>query len=184
MHEIVPMSKLDLVHKRFGHRGVDMIRFMASKDCYRKRGFKVDETELKRSFCKCEVCALAKINKVVCHRSSGRYSYEPGRFFYVDFSGPFEVSLQGNVYLVLFVDRASRLVVGFFVKNKDDDTAVGLIKRFIEENLNAPMFKGEDFIFLQADNGEFESEKVKKYAFKNRIFSVFLVHTIVSAMVR
>jgi len=50
MHEIVPMSKVDLVHKRFGHRGVDMIRFMASKDCYRKRGFKVDETELKRSF--------------------------------------------------------------------------------------------------------------------------------------
>jgi hypothetical protein len=150
-----------------------MIRFMASKDCYRKRGFKVDETEFKKSFCKCEVCALAKINKVVCHRSSERYSYEPGRFFYVDFSGPFEVSLQGNVYLVLFVDRASRLVVGFFVKNKDDDTAVGLIKRFIEENLSAPMFKGEDFVFLQADNGKFESEKVKKYAFKNGAFQRF-----------
>ena len=61
----------------------------------------------------------------------------------MDFSGPFEVSLQGNVYLVLFVDRATRLIIGFFVKNKDDDTAVGLIKRFIEENLSAPMFKGE-----------------------------------------
>ena len=37
MNEIAPMSKFDLVHKRFGHRGVDMIRFMASKDCYRKQ---------------------------------------------------------------------------------------------------------------------------------------------------
>ena len=35
------------------------------------------------------------------------------------------------------------------------------------------MTKGEDFIFLQADNGEFESEKVKKYAFKNGIFQRF-----------
>ena len=77
---------------------------------------------------------------------------------------------------MLFVDRATRLVIGFFVKNKDDDTAVGLIKRFIEENLSAPMFTGEDFIFLQADNGEFW--------FKNGIFLHFLVHTIVSAMVR
>ena len=92
------MSKLDLVNKRFGHRGVDMIRFMASKDCYRKRGFNVDETEFKKRFCKCEECALAKINKIVCHRPSKTYSYEQGRFFYVDFSGPFEVLLQGNVF--------------------------------------------------------------------------------------
>ena len=109
MHEIAP--KLDLVHKRFGHRGLDMIRFMSKKDCYRKRGFKVDETEFKKSFCKRKVCAMAKINKVVSCRSTERYSYEPGRFFHVDFSGPFEVSLQGNVYLVMFVDRATRLVI-------------------------------------------------------------------------
>ena len=74
---------------------------------------------------------------------------------------------------IINVDRATRLAIWFFVKNKDDDTAVGLIKRFIEENLSVPMTKGEDFIFLQADNGEFESEKVKKYAFKNGIFQRF-----------
>ena len=51
MHEIVPMSKLDLVHKRLGQRGVDMIRFMASKDCYRKRGFKVYETVFVNAKC-------------------------------------------------------------------------------------------------------------------------------------
>ena len=158
------MSKLDLVHKRLGHRGVDMIRFMASKDCYRKRGFKLDETEFKKSFCKCEVCALAKINKVVSHVNSERYSYWPGEFFYVNFSGPFEISMQGNIYMVLFVDRATRLITGIFIKNKNEETAVEVMKKFIETNLSAPRFSGKDFIFVQSDNGEMHGEKVKLYS--------------------
>ena len=81
--------------------------------------------------------------------SSKRYSYWPGEFYYVDFSGPFEVSMQRNMYMVLFVDRATRLIVGIFVKNKNEDTAVEVMRKFIDTNLSAPKFAGKDFIFVQ-----------------------------------
>jgi len=92
------------------------------------------------------------------------------KFYYVDYSGPFEVSRQGNHYIVLFVDRHTRLIIGFFVKKKDEATAIEIIKQFIKENLAAPKFKGQDFIFLQSDNGEFHSKKVKLYSWASGIF--------------
>ena len=66
--------------------------------------------------------------------------------------------------MVLFVDRATRLIVGIFVKNKNEETAVEVMKRFIETNLSAPRFSGKDFIFVQSDNGEMHGEKVKLYS--------------------
>ena len=65
--------------------------------------------------------------------------------------------MQGNVYMVLFVYRATRLVVGIFVRNKNEDTAVEVMKRFIDTNLSAPRFAGKDFILVQSDNGEMSS---------------------------
>ena len=56
------------------------------------------------------------VQKFISHINSARYNYLLGEFYYVDFSGPFEVSMQGNIYMLLFVDRATRLIVGFFVK--------------------------------------------------------------------
>ena len=94
------------------------------------------------------------------HALADRYEYKQGQFYYVDYSGPFEVSRQGNHYMVLFVDRHTRLIIGFFVKKKDEATAIEIIKQFIKENLAAPKFKGQDFIFLQSDNGEIHSKKV------------------------
>ena len=75
--------------------------------------------------------------------------------------------------MVLFVDRATRLIVGIFVKNKIEDTAVEAMKRFINTNLSAPRFTGKDFIFVQSDNGEMHSEKVKLFSWANGIFQRF-----------
>ena len=69
--------------------------------------------------------------------------------------------MQGDIYMVLFVDRATRLIVGIFVRNKNEDTAVEVMKKFIDTNLAAPRFAGKDFIFVQSDNGEMNSEKVR-----------------------
>ena len=153
----------ELDHRRLGHLGVDLIIFMLQKDCYTERGSKVREADFRKVYCKCDVCTLAKIKKFISHVSSERYSYWPGEFFYVDFTGPFAVSMQGNTYMVLFVDRATRLIVGIFVRNKNEDTAVEVMKRFIDTNLSAPRFTGKDFIFIQSDNGEVHSEKVMLY---------------------
>jgi len=108
---------------------------MSEKDCYIERGFKIKDSDFRKTFCKCEVCTLAKIKKFISHVNSERYSYWPGEFYYVDFSGPFETSMQGNIYMVLFVDRATRLIVGIFVKN--EDTAVGVIRKFRYEFVGA-----------------------------------------------
>ena len=62
--------------------------------------------------------------------------------------------------MVFFVDRSTRLIVGIFVKNKNEDTAVEVMRKFIDTNLSAPKFSGKDFIFVQSDNGEMNSEKV------------------------
>jgi hypothetical protein len=48
--------------------------------------------------------------------------------------------------------------VGIFVKNKNEDTAVEVMRKFIDTNLSAPKFSGKDFIFVQSDNGEMNSE--------------------------
>ena len=114
--EVSHIDSLDLTHRRLGHLGVDLIKFISEKDCYIERGFKVKESDFRKTYCKCDGCALAKIKKFISHVNSERYSYWPGEFYYVDFSGSFEVSMQGNTYMVLFVDRATRLIVGIFVK--------------------------------------------------------------------
>ena len=150
-----------------------MIKFMAEKECYTERGFNVKESDFRKTYCKCDVCTLAKIKMFISHVSSERYSYWPGEFSYVDFSGPFEVSMQGNIYMVLFLDRATRLIVGIFVKNKNKDTAVEVMKKFIDTNFSAPRFAGKDFIFVQSDNGVMNSKKVRLYSWGHGIFQRF-----------
>ena len=81
--------------------------------------------------------------------------------------------MQGNIYMVLFVDRSTRLILGIFVKNKNEDTAVEVMRKFIDTKLSAPKFSGKDFIFVQSDNGEMNSEKVRMYSWANGIFQRF-----------
>jgi len=111
-----PVSKLGLVHRRMGHAGLDLLKFMSKQECYNTNGFVVDETDFKVEYCKCEVCALVKIKKTQNNALADRYEYKQGQFYYVDYSGPFDVSRQGNHYMVLFVDRHTRLMIGFFAK--------------------------------------------------------------------
>ena len=132
-----------------------------------------------KNYSKCEVCALVKNKKSISQKAADRYVYGKGSFYYVDFSGPFEVLKQGIVYMVLFVNRYTRLIVGFFVKKKKEDTAIELIRQFIKENLTAPMFREQDFVFLQSDNVEFYSKKVRLYSWANGIFNIFPAHIIV-----
>ena len=96
-----------------------------------------------------------KIKKSRSHKTADRYVYGKGRFYYVDFSGFLEVSRQGNVYMVLIVDRYTRLIVGFFVKKMDKNTAIELIRQYIKENpyikfIKTSIYRSQDFVFLQS----------------------------------
>ena len=59
------------------------------------------------------------------------------------------------------------------MRNKNEETAVEVMKKFIETNLSAPKFSGANFIFVQSDNGEMHSEKVRLYSWANGIFQRF-----------
>ena len=46
------INTLDLVHRRLGHLGVDLIKFMSERDCYLERGFRVNSSDFKKVYCK------------------------------------------------------------------------------------------------------------------------------------
>ena len=51
--EATHISTLDLIHRRLGHLGVDMIKFMSEKECYSKRiRFKVKESDFRKTLAK------------------------------------------------------------------------------------------------------------------------------------
>ena len=123
------VSKLALVHRRMGHAGIDMIKFMSKQVCYNKNGFVIDESEFMGEYCKCAVGSVIKIQNSMSHAVADRWLYDRGEFYYVDFSGPFETSRQGNIYMCLFVDRRTRLILVFFAKRKSEEAAISIITR-------------------------------------------------------
>ena len=116
-----------------------------------------------------------------------RYEYKQGQFYYVDYSGPFEISRQGNHDMVLFVDRHTRIIIGFFVKKKDEATAIEIIKQFIKEYLAAPKFReqGSESKVSCSCNQTMESFTVKRSDFTHRrtaYFNAFPAHTTIVLM--
>ena len=71
--------------------------------------------------------------------------------------------------MVLFVDRATRLIVGIFVRKSED---TGVMKKFLETNLSAQKFSGKDFIFVQSDNREMNYKKLYHKVFFRASLSV------------
>ena len=85
---------------------MDTLKFMSRQDCYKENGFIVDEADFRLEYCKCEVCSVVKIQNSMSHDVADRWQYDRGEFYFLDFSGPFEDSRQGNKYMCLF--EASR----------------------------------------------------------------------------
>ena len=73
--EAQPLTSLGLTHRRFGHVGVDSLKFMSTCECYTKRGFIVKSADFGKEYCKCEVCAMVKIKKTRNHALADRYEY-------------------------------------------------------------------------------------------------------------
>ena len=95
----------NIIHKRCGHRGDDLLRLMSKCDFYIENGLRVNESEFNGDKYLCEACTLAKMIKRQNRNTVDRFKYSPGELWYADVSGPFEPSLIfKNIYKVVFVD--------------------------------------------------------------------------------
>ena len=131
-------------------------------ECYRENGFKIDKPELVRDECLCEACVLSKLNKRQNRNIVDRLKYSPGELWYADVSGPFVPSLIfKNTYKVVFVDSNTRLCVIDFISEKADKNILEVISEFVKVHGAFAISQGISPMFIQSDNGEFESAKVK-----------------------
>jgi len=163
-----------IIHKRCGHRGWKLLKFMNRCECYRENGFRLDESEVTGDECLCEACVLSKINKRQNRKTVDRFKYSPGELWYADVSGPFEPSLiYRNIYKVVFVDSYTRLTVIDFIGSKDDKSILEVLSEFTKVHVAFALAQGVNPVFIQSDNGEFGSSKVKFFCISHGLVQRF-----------
>lgn len=63
LNKINKKQRKGIIHKRCGHRGSELLKFMSRCECYVENGFRIEESEFDGDECLCEACTLAKMNK-------------------------------------------------------------------------------------------------------------------------
>ena len=86
-----------------------------------------------REVVSCLSCSMAKGNRApTAHHTTGR-AKRPMELIHIDTAGPFPESLGGSLYVVMFVDSASRLQRPYGTRNKSVATILAVVKRFIAD---------------------------------------------------
>ena len=81
----------------------------------------------------CSACLMAKGNRApIAHHTTAR-AKRPMELIYNDTAGPFSVSLGGSRYVVMFVDRASRLQRPYGTSDKISAAILAVVKLFIAD---------------------------------------------------
>ena len=120
---------------------------------------KVKPVNFKKCLMPCDACGLAKTTRVT-FRGKVMTHMTIGSVWQTDVSGKWSVpSLQGNQYIIGFMERTSRKLFLYFSKNKD---VYAQTKDLIEAEI--PKLRARhslrDFI-IHSDVGEFQSDKIR-----------------------
>ena len=120
---------------------------------------KVKPVNFKKCLMPCDACGLAKTTRVT-FRGKVMTHMTIGSVWQTDVSGKWSVpSLQGNQYVIGFMERTSRKLFLYFSKNKD---VYAQTKDLIEAEI--PKLRARhslrDFI-IHSDVGEFQSDKIR-----------------------
>ena len=120
---------------------------------------KVKPVNFKKCLMPCDACGLAKTTRVT-FRGKVMTHMTIGSVWQTDVSGKWSVpSLQGNQYVIGFMERTSRKLFLYFSKNKD---VYAQTKDLIEAEV--PKLRARhglrDFI-IHSDVGEFQSDKIR-----------------------
>jgi hypothetical protein len=114
------------------------------------------------------------MNKRQNRKTVDRFKYSPGELWYADVSGPFEPSLiYRNIYKVVFVDSYTRLTVIDFIGSKDDKSILEVLSEFTKVHVAFALAQGVNPVFIQSDNGEFDSSKVKFFCISHGLVQRF-----------
>ena len=169
-----PSNPKTLWHGRFGHAYLGLIVEMAKLDLYRDRGLKIPESVLNAKIDNdlCEACALGKPtfdNQFeLIERSTTK-----GQLWYVDVSGgglQTPSLVYKNTYVYLFVDSCTRKFFKYFTKKVDDKVTLRILELFYTEVL-AYLPETTECRFIQSDNGQMNTDKVRFWLRRNKIYS-------------
>ncbi|CAN0004374.1 unnamed protein product, partial [Ascophyllum nodosum] len=81
----------------------------------------------------CSECTTAKRNRASpTHHTTAR-AKRPMELVHIDTAGPFSASLGGSRYIVMFVDRASRLQRPYGTRDKSATAILTVVKQFVAD---------------------------------------------------
>ena len=81
----------------------------------------------------CSACSLAKGHQEPTPHHATRRATQPLGLVYIDTAGPYPTSLGGSRYVVMLVDRASRLQRPYGVREKSAAAILSVVKRFVAD---------------------------------------------------
>lgn len=131
------------------------------------------------SFGECEICIQGKLTRVPSKPCDKNVSRTTQRLEIVhsDVCGPFkQPSLNGNKYIVTFIDDYSRYCRVYFIKQKNE-----VLQKFEEYKAEVENFTGNKIRCLQSDNGtEYRNQKfdtfLKKHGIARRLSAPYTAH--------
>jgi len=173
-----PSNPKTLWHGRFGHAYMGLIIKMARNPIYQARGLKLPDDLLRTDHDEdlCENCALGKPTFSFAYVPQFRSEIK-GKLWYFDVSGGgnLEPSLVSKeTYLYLFVDSHTRMYFAYYTKNVDEETTMRILKQFNTEVLVALLEEELEVTFIQSDNGQLNTNGVKSWLRKRKIFNRFI----------
>lgn len=144
---------LQLYHERFGHQNKRHVKSLLKREL----NIKVDmDSEL------CEGCIYGKANRLPF--GTRERTTKPGEQIHTDVCGPFEESMSGYRYFVLFKDDFTKFRTIYFMKEKSE--VAGKLAQFVAETKTT----GHVIKELLSDNGkEFDNQEVRKILQKEGI---------------
>lgn len=162
------LNPLNVLHNRFGHISEKTIKSMLASNSVIGAGY--DYEDIKNLHMDlCDACMRGKMTKLPAYSSLVPTEYKVFEKMGADLVGKMKVmSLQGNKYLILFIDYKSNYIIPYFVPKKSDllDT--------IKELYNEVKERGQKISILQSDSESvFKDHKVVDWCNEHSIDSQY-----------
>lgn len=162
------MNPINVLHNRFGHINEKAIKSMLSSNSVIGAGY--DYKDIKDLHMEtCDACMKGKMTKLPAYSTLQPTDYKVFEKVGADLVGKMKVmSMQGNKYMILYIDYHSSYIIPYFVTKKSEllDTIKGLYDEVKE--------RGQKIGILQSDSESvFKDGKVIDWCCENGIDSQY-----------